>query len=139
MSKATLEAKFLLDTNAVIALAKGNRQFISEIKRHSPSEIKISTITLHELYFGAWKSQRRAENLARIALLEFAVLPFDELDALSAGETRAMLAAKGTPIGPLDVLIAGAALARGLILVTHNTDEFQRVPNLKLRDWQIDS
>ena len=127
---------FLLDTNAVIALMKGNQRFITQIKQHAPTEICIASITLHELYFGACKSQRRAENLARIELLNLDVLPFDEQDAFSAGEVRANLAAAGTPIGPLDVLIAGVALARGLILVTHNTREFERVANLRFSDWQ---
>ena len=128
--------KYVLDTNAVIALMKGDKRFIAKIKQHAPTDICMTSITLHELYYGACKSQRRAENLARIELLKLEVLPFDEQDALSAGEVRASLAAAGTPIGPLDVLIAGAALARNLTLVTHNTREFERVSDLRLADWQ---
>lgn len=136
VSKPIDGERFLLDTNAVIGLMRGNPRFITQIKQHFPASIYITSITLHELYFGACKSQRRAENLARIELLNLEVLPFDEQDAFSAGEIRASLAAAGTPIGPLDVLIAGVALARGLILVTHNTREFERVASLRLRDWQ---
>lgn len=136
MTQATPTEKFLLDTNAVIALMKGNPRFISEIKRHHPGAICITSITLHELYFGAYKSQRRSENLARIGLLKLAVLQFEEQDALSAGIARANLSAAGTPIGPLDVLIAGTALARGLTLVTHNMGEFQRVEGLRVSDWE---
>lgn len=136
VAKPKAGEKFLLDTNAVIALMKGNQRFIVQIKQHAPSAIGITSITLHELYFGACKSQRRAENLARVGLLNFEVLPFDHEDAFSAGEVRASLAAAGTPIGPLDVLIAGVALCRGLTLVTHNTREFQRVVGLRLTDWQ---
>ena len=136
MTQATPTEKFLLDTNAVIALMKGNPRFISEIKRHHPGAICITSITLHELYFGAYKSQRRSENLARIGLLKLAVLQFEEQDALSAGIARASLSAAGTPIGPLDVLIAGTALARGLTLVTHNMGEFQRVEGLRVSDWE---
>jgi tRNA(fMet)-specific endonuclease VapC len=129
--------KFLLDTNAVIALMKGNPPFISRMKKYLPSSIKISSITSHELFFGAYKSQRREENLAHIARVNLEVLTFDEQDAQSAGEVRAFLRAAGTPIGPLDSLIAGVALARNLILITNNTREFLRVPGLKVRNWQV--
>jgi tRNA(fMet)-specific endonuclease VapC len=64
------------------------------------------------------------------------VLEFDKEDARQAGEVRALLASRGTPIGPYDVLIAGQAKARNLTLVTHNTDEFGRVPGLRCDDWQ---
>ena len=136
MSDEGNPGKFLLGTNAVIALMKANPRFISQIKKHPPKHIKISSITLHELYFGACKSQRRSENLERIAQLNLEILTFDELDAYSAGEARAILSAAGTPIGPLDVLIAGVAMARKLTLITNNTGEFQRVLGLKVRDWQ---
>jgi len=128
--------KYVLDTNAVIALMKGDQRFIAKLKQHAPTDICMTSITLHELYYGACKSQRRADNLARIEALRLEVLPLDEQDAISAGEVRASLAAAGTPIGPLDALIAGAALARDLTLVTHNTGEFERVSDLRLADWQ---
>lgn len=136
MTHAIGADQFLLDTNAVIALMKGTPHFVAQIKRHQPSAFCITSITLHELYFGASKSVRRAENLARISLLNLHVLEFDEQDALFAGEARASLAAAGTPIGPLDTLIAGVALARGLTLITHNTGEFKRVAGLRVSDWE---
>lgn len=64
------------------------------------------------------------------------VLEFDKEDARQAGEIRALLASRATPIGPYDVLIAGQAKARNLTLITHNTDEFGRVPGLRFDDWQ---
>ena len=64
------------------------------------------------------------------------MLGFDKEDAQAAGKVRAMLAASGTPIGPYDVLIAGQALARGLVLVTHNVGEFSRVAGLQVEDWE---
>jgi tRNA(fMet)-specific endonuclease VapC len=64
------------------------------------------------------------------------VLEFDKEDARRSGQIRALLASKGTPIGPYDVLIAGQAIARNLTLITHNTDEFRRVPGLRIEDWQ---
>jgi tRNA(fMet)-specific endonuclease VapC len=74
--------------------------------------------------------------VARVDALRFAVLEFDQEDGRQAGEIRAHLASKGTPIGPYDVLIAGQAKARKLTLVTHNTIEFKRVPGLKVEDWK---
>ena len=68
--------------------------------------------------------------------IQFAVIEFDKEDARQAGAIRALLASKGTPIGPYGVLIAGQAIARVMILVTHNTAEFGRVPRLRFEDWQ---
>ena len=65
-------------------------------------------------------------------------LPFDDQSALIFGEIRAQLAANGTPIGAYDLQIAAIALANNLILVTHNTKEFSRIPQLQLEDWEID-
>ena len=68
--------------------------------------------------------------------LQFEVLVFDTEDARSAGEIRALLGAQGTPIGPYDILIAGQAAARGLVLVTRNRREFTRVTGLEVQDWE---
>lgn len=128
--------KFLLDSNAVIALMKGHSGFLTRLRQHQPRDFGIPAIVAHELFYGAYKGQRTAENLARVDALQFEVLDFDREDARQAGELRAQLAAAGTPIGAYDVLIAGQALARGLTLVTHNTGEFQRVPGLRIEDWE---
>jgi tRNA(fMet)-specific endonuclease VapC len=130
--------KFLLDTNAIIALMQGHPGFLTRLRQHQPRDFAISAIAAHELFYGAYKGQRQventAENLARLDALQFQVLDFDREDARQAGALRAQLAAAGTPIGPYDVLIAGQALARALSLVTPR--EFQRVPGLRLADWQ---
>jgi tRNA(fMet)-specific endonuclease VapC len=68
--------------------------------------------------------------------LQFVVLEFDREDARRAGEIRALLASRGSMIGPYDVLIAGQAVARDMILVTSNTNEFARVPDLRMEDWR---
>ncbi|MBA2605137.1 MAG: type II toxin-antitoxin system VapC family toxin, partial [Acidobacteria bacterium] len=96
----------------------------------------ISAVVMHELYYGAFKSQRVEKNVARVDALQFPVLELDQDDARKAGEIRAHLASKGTPIGPYDVLIAGQAKARKLTLVTHDTTECVRVPGLKVEDWK---
>jgi tRNA(fMet)-specific endonuclease VapC len=129
--------RYLLDANAVIALLNDTTSFIARrTRRYTPRDIGISAIVIHELYYGAFKSQRVDKNLARVDALQFQVLEFDQEDARQAGEVRAHLASKGTPIGPYDVLIAGQAKARKLTLVTHNTTEFQRVPGLRVEDWK---
>jgi tRNA(fMet)-specific endonuclease VapC len=128
--------KYLLDTNAVIALLKQNPAVNARFERHDPTDIGVSAIVAHELFFGAYKSQRRAQNLDDVDELRFETVDFDFEDARAAGEIRARLAAAGTPIGPLDVLIAGQALVRDLILITNNTREFRRVAGLQMEDWQ---
>ena len=129
--------RYLLDANAIIALLNGTTSRIAKrVRRYAPRDFGVSAVVIHELYYGAFKSQRVEQNVARVDALQFSVLEFDEDDARQAGHIRAQLASKGTPIGPYDVLIAGQARARDLTLVTHNTSEFQRVPGLKVEDWK---
>ena len=128
--------RYLLDSNALIALLKGQPGFVARIRQHPPRDFALSSIVAHELFYGAYKGRRSANNLARIEALRFEVLDFDREDARQAGQLRAVLAAAGTPIGPYDVLIAGQAIARGLTLITHNVREFQRVAALQVEDWE---
>lgn len=129
-------SRYLLDTNAVIALLNAPSGTVAEhARRHKPTDIGVSALVAHELYFGAFKSRRKEHNLSLVDQLRFEVIPFDQDDARQSGEIRAMLAAQGTPIGPYDVLIAGHAVARGLTLITSNTNEFERVPQLNVEDW----
>ncbi len=129
--------KYLLDANAVIALLKGHDTFLTNLRRHSPEDIGISSIVSHELLSGAFKSRRAASNLKLVSRLPFEILPFDRDDSRRSGEIRAILSSKGQPIGPYDLLIAGQALSRNLILVTHNTGEFSRIDGLRLEDWEM--
>lgn len=128
--------KYLLDANAVVAIFKGHARFLARLKQQTPQDFALPSIVAHELLYGAYKSQRVAENLARVEALQFEVLEFDREDARLAGQARAAMSLAGTPIGPYDVLIAGQALARDLTLVTHNVREFQRVTGLKIEDWE---
>ena len=130
--------RFLLDTNAVISLLRKNSKSLTDrVLRCSEGEISLSTIVCHELYFGAYKSRKVSFNLETLRLFfrDFVILPFDEEDARAAGEIRGRLAKVGKSIGPYDVLIAGQALARGLVLISHNVREFERVSELQLEDW----
>lgn len=126
---------YLLDTNSVIALLKGDAAAWEKLDAQSPDDCAISAIVAYELFYGAFKSQRRDENLARIDGLRFEVIDFDQNDARHAGEIRATLEAAGTPIGSNDILIAGQARSRDLTLVTRNVREFERVPDLKMERW----
>jgi tRNA(fMet)-specific endonuclease VapC len=128
--------RYLLDSNVVIGIMKMRPDLLSALESRRAADCCVSSLVIHELFFGAYKSERRVENLADVDLLSFAVLDFDRNDARRAGEIRAALRARGAPIGPYDVLIAGQALARGLILVTHNVAEFARVEGLSIEDWE---
>ena len=93
--------RYLLDANAVIALLSDTTSAIARrTRRHAPRDIGLPAIVLHELYYGAFKSQRVDQNVARVDALQFVVLEFDQDDARHAGEVRAHLASKGTPIRP---------------------------------------
>lgn len=97
----------------------------------------ISAVTLGELVFGAENSQQIERNLADIEAMaaRLEVIPFDNQAACHFGQIWAALCRTGQPIGPYDMMIAGQARAGGLILVTNNTREFERVPGLLLEDW----
>ncbi|WP_123105572.1 type II toxin-antitoxin system VapC family toxin [Acidithiobacillus sulfuriphilus] len=131
------EQHYLLDTNAVIALLNGKEPALGRrVREHRPGDICISVIVTHELYYGAYKSQRMEHNVALVDSLLFEILEFDAEDARQAGEIRAELAKQGAPIGPYDLLIAGQAKARNLVLVTRNMGEFRRVAGLHVENWE---
>lgn len=129
--------KFMLDTNICIFTIKNRpEQVRAAFKRHH-GQLSISTITLMELIYGAEKSSHPERNLADVegfaARLE--VLSYDRHAAAHSGQLRAELARIGKPIGPYDQMIAGHARSQGLILVTNNLREFERVPGLRVEDW----
>ena len=99
----------------------------------------MSVIVYHELMYGAAGSERRAANEEKIAIFiasgRLSLLPFEAADATEAADIRAQLKRTGLPIGPYDVMIAAQARRAGVILVTANTREFERVSGLTLMDW----
>lgn len=130
--------RYLLDTNVVIAILKDTSAKVAQrAKRESIEDLGVPSIVAHELYFGAFRSRQERHNLSRLDALRFPVIDFDRDDARQAGLIRADLARRGTPIGPYDVLIAGQALNRSLILITRNIREFSRVPGLQIEDWEV--
>jgi len=129
--------RYLLDSNTVIALLNDRDSRPSQrIRQFTPAQVCLSSIVAHELFHGAFKSRHSERNLALVDALQFEVLEFDREDARQAGAIRALLTTKGTPIGPYDVLIAGQAKARNMILVPNNTQEFARVAGLEVEDWE---
>lgn len=130
--------KFLLDTNTCIAYLTERSSNVEEhFKRAIPADIALCSIVKSELLFGAHKSAKSAENLARLEVFfsPFVSLPFDDQAAELAGSVRANLEKAGTPIGPNDLLIGAVALSLNLIVVTRNTREFSRISGLRLEDW----
>lgn len=127
---------FLLDTNVCVTLLdRSNENVWRRVHAIAPERIFVSIISTYELWYGAFKSARWQQNVARIDELQFQALSLDRGDARMAGEIRAGVERRGTPIGPYDLLIAGQAMARALTLVTNNTREFGRVDGLALADW----
>ena len=112
---------------------------MARIKQEAPTDIVTCSVVLSELVYGAERAApiHQANNRMRIEQLrqQFVSLPFDDSAAEQCGAVHPHLAALGTPIGPNDLMIAAIALAQGLILVTHNTSEFSRVPGLAIEDW----
>lgn len=130
--------RFLLDTNAAIALiGRKSSTLFQRVVTTAKGDIAVSSIVAHELFFGAYASQRVAFNIEslRLFLRDFEQVTFDEEDAREAGEIRAALKTRGSPIGPYDLLIAAQAKRRGLVVVTNNRREFERVDGLKIEDW----
>jgi tRNA(fMet)-specific endonuclease VapC len=129
--------KFLLDTNICIYAIKNRPpQVLERLRANEAAGLGISSISVAELYFGAEKSGSQ-KNLAALKhfLEPLEIADFDLKAAQVYGQVRNTLEAAGTPIGPLDTQIAAHALALGVILVTHNTDEFKRVARLQLENW----
>ena len=130
--------KYLLDTNICIALIRQKPvKVIENLVACAPGDVGVSTITIAELIYGAQKSNQVSQNIESLEqfLLPLELLNFDQSAALVYGGLRASLEKKGTPIGALDMLIGAQALSLDVILVTHNTREFERIPNLILEDW----
>ena len=134
-----MSARYLLDTNVISDFVRGERRVLARVKGARPDVLAVSTVTVMEIEYGLALQVARARRLRPVleALIgSMAVLPFTSADAAAAALARAALRRSGRPIGPYDVLLAGCALSRGLVLVTANTDEFARVDGLVVEDWR---
>lgn len=132
--------KYLLDTCAVSDFAKGDANTLERIKTTPPRLLAVSSVTLMEVEFGLALNKTRSRKLTPVlhALFEaMSVLAYRTEDARATATLRAALQKKGKPIGAYDALIAGCALARGLILVTSNERDFGRITGLTIENWRV--
>jgi tRNA(fMet)-specific endonuclease VapC len=132
--------RYLLDTNVCVVYLNGRSTSVRDRLIATPTEeIAVCSVVKAELFYGAFRSNDPERTLERqqAFLSHFVSLPFEDELALLAGKIRARLASAGTPIGSYDLQIAAIAVAKDLILVTHNTREFERVDGLQIEDWEI--
>ena len=128
---------FLLDTNTLIYFFKGQGKVAEHLFAIPPGNVAISSVSLYEIEVGIAKAAQPAKRRRQFDtfLAVVSVLPFERSAARAAATVRVDLERRGLPIGPLDNLIAGVALAHQATLVTHNTREFSRLPNIAVMDW----
>jgi tRNA(fMet)-specific endonuclease VapC len=128
---------FVLDTNTLIYFFRGDGRVADRLLATPPTDIALPAIVLYELETGIAKSsapQKRRRQLDRF-LPNVSILPFGPTQARASAQLRAHLEAAGTPIGPMDTLLAGTALSHRATLVTRNVREFARVPGLPVENW----
>ena len=133
--------RYLLDTNACVAVLRARPQTVAAKLRQSASrghDILLSSVVLHELWYGVYNSSRvaeQAQHLANFLAAPMEIVVFDEHDAKIAGEIRGRLESAGQRIGAFDTLIAAQCIRQDCTLVTANVSEFSRVKGLKCEDW----
>jgi tRNA(fMet)-specific endonuclease VapC len=130
---------YLLDTDTIIFSLKGNRTVAKNLELHIEDPMQVSVITMMELYFGAYKSQRFEANMAKVRTIEqtFEVLPAGKEIADVFGAMKASLQKAGSPLDDFDLIISATALSRNLVLVTNNTRHFARIEGLMLANWSV--
>lgn len=128
---------YLLDTDTLIYLLKGEPSVIENLRRHRSSRLATSVICLMELYYGAYKSKNIPANLAKVKSVESILenIPVREETVEIFGMLKAQLESAGTPLDGLDLIIAASALSHNGTVVTSNLRHFQRVAGLRLENW----
>ncbi len=127
-----------LDTNICIYFLKGAHPLVkTRLMEHGPEDIKIPAIVKAELLYGAVKSTKREENQKRVDrfLEPFEIVPFDDSATTFYADIRSQTETRGTPVGPNDLIIAAIVLSQNGVLVTNNTNEFQRIQELMVENW----
>jgi predicted nucleic acid-binding protein len=130
--------KFILDTDICIYWLKGNANIENNIISHSLENIYITVITECELFYGAFKSSKRDQNLAVIVDLKkkMRTLHTKEGVTYTYGKIKSELEAKGQPLDDADLMIASIAISNNATLVTNNMEHFKRIKELKLANWK---
>ena len=127
---------FALDTNTLSYYMRRQGRVVERVQAMSPLQITLPSMVVFEVSFGLRKAARHAALEAFQRMVESAaVLDFDAEAAEHAADIRIHLESAGTPIALADLLIAATARRHGCTLVTHNTRDFARVPELKIEDW----
>ena len=128
---------YLLDTDTVIYILKGDPVAEANLKKHIHDSIKMGTITLMELYYGAYKSQKVTSNIAKIKNLEnvLEIIPVGEEVAEIFGREKVRLEKEGAPLDDFDLVVGCCALAHNLTLVTNNVRHFKRIEGLQVTNW----
>ncbi|HED00317.1 MAG TPA: type II toxin-antitoxin system VapC family toxin [Proteobacteria bacterium] len=128
---------YLLDTDTIIYNFKGHAAVQGNLRHHLYDPLKISVVTLMELYYGAYKSQKTASNLAKLKTLEnsLEIITLGKECVEIFGMLKANLEKSGTPLDDFDLILASCALTHNLILVTNNVKHFQRIEGLKITNW----
>jgi len=128
---------FLLDTDTCIYALKQNPDVLQQLLSRGRDEVFISVITEAELRTGAAESSSPVRTLRLVEnfLRPLTIVEFTPQDAMDYAQVRARLERAGTPIGPLDMLIASQAVGRKLTLVSNNVREFRRVSGLHVENW----
>jgi tRNA(fMet)-specific endonuclease VapC len=129
---------FILDTDTCIYWLKGNERIEKKIIQTGFANIFITVITECELYYGAFKSARREQNLSVIRELKRKIQTFHTSEGISYiyGELKSDLEKKGQTIDDADLLIASIVLEKNATLVTNNIEHFKRIPVLKVVNWK---
>jgi tRNA(fMet)-specific endonuclease VapC len=131
--------RYLLDADTVSLFVRREAKVIARLQTTSPDLLALSTVTLMEIEYGLSRKPERRAALEAVLLPFFNdihILSYNPEEARATAAIRASLSQSGQPIGPYDVMLAGTALARGLILVSSNTREYSRVSGLLLEDWK---
>jgi len=128
---------YLLDTDTIIFALKGDTAVQKNLRNHARDPIRMSTVTLMELYYGAHKSRKVASNLAKVRAVEAAleIIRVGQEMAELFGVLKAGLEKGGSPVDDFDLIIASCALSHNLILVTNNVRHFEKIEGLKLTNW----
>ena len=132
---------YLLDTDIVIYSLKGHPAVKKNLERNLHAALKISIVTLMELYYGAYKSQKVTSNLSKIKSIEESVeiIPIGRESAEVFAMLKASLEKAGAPLDDFDLILAACALANDLVLVTNNVKHFERIEGLRLTNWAQES
>lgn len=128
---------YLLDTDIIIYSLKAHQKVRKNLERHLNTSMKISTVTLMELYYGAYKSQKVAGNLAKIKIIENAmdIVPVTRDMVEIFGILKSDLEKEGKPLDDFDLILASTAMANNLTIVTNNEKHFGRIQDLRMENW----